>query len=260
MCLLPCVEQQERPTDSGYGGSLSLWSAFQWYVACLWSVVDRVGCLRVVFIYCRLLCYCCLIVLITHFLLSHTISFLLHTQQIDWNSRYLRNNGSLCLVSVDGTDFMINEPSPFDPKWFSIKFKGPGVKYEIGLCIQTGEIVWVNGPFPCGRYPDHVMVAQPGGLEDCLAAGEFYLCDGVYRNRPRSVTPTGHHTPRDRMKAMARARHETVNGRFKRFGVLRQRFRHEVYRHRPCALSVFNIIQVEMEEEYPIFQVQYYDR
>ena len=163
-------------------------------------------------------------------------------------------------MSVDGTDFMIDEESPFDPRWFSIKFKNAGVRYEIGICIQTGDIVWVNGPFPCGTYPDHVIVNLPGGLEQSLLPGERYLCDGVYRYRPRSVTPTGTHTPLDRMKAEARARHETVNGRFKRFGVLRQRFRHDRLKHRPCALSVFTIIQVEMEEESPIFQVQYYDR
>lgn len=35
-----------------------------------------------------------------------------------------------CLMSVDGTDCPVYEPWPFDPKWFSKKFNGPGVKYE----------------------------------------------------------------------------------------------------------------------------------
>ena len=131
------------------------------------------------------------------------------------------------MVSVDGTDFMIDEECPFNPKWFSIKFKNAGVRYEVGIAIQTGDIVWVNGPFPCGAFPDHVIVALPGGLEQSLLPGERYLCDGVYRYRPRATTPTGTHTPLDRMKAEARARHETINGRFKRIGVLRQRFRHD---------------------------------
>ena len=26
--------------------------------------------------------------------------------------------------------------------------------YEIGVCIQTGWIVWKNGPFPCGSWSD----------------------------------------------------------------------------------------------------------
>ena len=154
---------------------------------------------------------------------------------------------------------MINEPAPFNPHWYSVKFRGPGVRYEIGLNIQTGDIVWVNGPYPCGHFPDPQIAQLPGGLEDSLGPNEFYLCDGVYRFRPMSVTPTGYNNPDDRMKSIARARHETVNSRFKRFGILRQRFRHDLLKHRCCAYAVINICQVEIEEEAPLFQVQYYD-
>lgn len=35
-------------------------------------------------------------------------------------------------VSIDGTYFQIQEP-PFDKKWYNNKFKGPGVRYEIGV-------------------------------------------------------------------------------------------------------------------------------
>ena len=35
------------------------------------------------------------------------------------------------VLSVDGTDCPIEEPRPFDKAWFSQKFKGPGVKYEV---------------------------------------------------------------------------------------------------------------------------------
>lgn len=70
------------------------------------------------------------------------------------------DNGSTCLVSVDGTDFQICEPSKFDEKWFSHNFNGPSVRYEIAVCIQTGWIVWINGPFPCGT-PD-LCIARSG--------------------------------------------------------------------------------------------------
>ena len=26
--------------------------------------------------------------------------------------------------------------------------------YEVGICLQMGWIVWLNGTFPCGVYPD----------------------------------------------------------------------------------------------------------
>jgi hypothetical protein len=38
--------------------------------------------------------------------------------------------------------------------WFSHKFKGPGVQYKVALNIMMGDIVWINGPFPCGCYAD----------------------------------------------------------------------------------------------------------
>jgi hypothetical protein len=46
-----------------------------------------------------------------------------------------------------GTDFRILEPTEFDQKWFSHKFRGSGVRYEIGLCIATGNIVWAHGEY-----------------------------------------------------------------------------------------------------------------
>ena len=95
----------------------------------------------------------------------------------------------MCKISVDGTDFHIYEPTPFNRKWYSHKFKGPGVRYEIRRCIQTGDIVWVNGPFPCGAYPDRKIATQEGledGLDDC----ERYVCDGgIYG--PRAEKPNG---------------------------------------------------------------------
>ena len=58
------------------------------------------------------------------------------------------------MVSVDCTDIPIEEPTRFSSKWFSHKFNGPGLRYEIGLSLQLGHIVWVNGPYPCGAWSD----------------------------------------------------------------------------------------------------------
>ena len=62
--------------------------------------------------------------------------------------------GQRCKITVDGTDFCNQEPAPFNPKWYSHKFKGPGLHYKIGVCIKTRWLVWVNGPFPAGAWPD----------------------------------------------------------------------------------------------------------
>jgi hypothetical protein len=47
------------------------------------------------------------------------------------------------MVTVDGTDFRIYEPTPFSPMWYSHKYKGPGLRYEVALSIRGGDIVCI---------------------------------------------------------------------------------------------------------------------
>ena len=67
-------------------------------------------------------------------------------------------------------------------------------------------------------------------------------------------------TPYERMKAKARARHETINGRIKVFGCLSNRWRHPLKKHGTAFRAVANIIQVQIEKEGTTFAVQYNDR
>ena len=98
--------------------------------------------------------------------------------QIKFENRFMQDNESICKMTVDGTDCRIEEPQPFDRQWYSHKFRGPGVRYKIGLYIQTGCIVWVNGPFPCGSWPD-LKIAR-ADIFHKLAPGEKILADGGY--------------------------------------------------------------------------------
>lgn len=61
-------------------------------------------------------------------------------------------------MSIDGTHFPIVEPWPFSKKWFSHKFKGPGLTYEIALALRSSDIVWVHGGYPEGSHTDDVLV------------------------------------------------------------------------------------------------------
>ena len=81
-------------------------------------------------------------------LMSLTIVFL----QIKWEYRFHGYHGGSCLVMVDGTDFWICEPKPFTKDFYSHKFVKAGSHYEVGVCIQTGLIVWINEPFAAGKY------------------------------------------------------------------------------------------------------------
>lgn len=117
------------------------------------------------------------------------------------------------------------------------------MRYEIGVCIQTGWIAWVNGPFPCGDWPDLAIARHM--LHHVLDQGELYIADSGYRAMDgRAITPTGLHDFLDRQLATVRARHETVNCRLKVFGILTQRFRHSVEKHGLVVQSIATIVQI----------------
>ena len=146
--------------------------------------------------------------------------------QVIWEYRYQNApNRTKCFVSLDGTDFRINEPTPFDKKWYSHKFRGPGLRYEIGLCIRTGHIVWAHGGLPCGEWPD-LRLARNAYVE-FVKPGEFTMADKGY-NDSQYFYPTRDDVTSARQKEIM-ARHETVNRRLKQFGVLGLRFRHRLH-------------------------------
>ena len=116
--------------------------------------------------------------------------------------------------------------------------------------------MWINGPYACGRWPDQKIANFL--LKHMLDDGETYLCDGGYNDLVGpNRRPTGHHFFGDRMEALARARHETINSRFKEFKCLRVKYRHEKSAHftffAPCAM----ITQLEIAEGKKIFQIDY---
>jgi hypothetical protein len=73
--------------------------------------------------------------------------------KVDFGRRFEGSEPGVNLfVSIHGTDCSINEQSPFSPRWYSHKLNGPGLRYDIGLNIATGDVVWAYGGYPCGSY------------------------------------------------------------------------------------------------------------
>eukprot|EP00171_Calliarthron_tuberculosum_P023605 IDg23605t1 len=152
-------------------------------------------------------------------------------------------------ISVDGTDFRVHEPTPFSGKWYSHKFHSAGLRYEVGIALHTGHIVWTNGPFPCGAWSDLRIFRY--SMKHALQSGETVIADGTYKD-PQCVLPQ-QSTTLSALHSIARARHETCNRRFKQFGALGQRFRHNLRKHGICFRSVVNLTQLMIENGYPLF-------
>jgi hypothetical protein len=124
---------------------------------------------------------------------------------------------------VDGTDCSVKEPRPFDTKIFSKKLNGPGVKYEVGVSIQTCDIVWINGPFKAGKQDTTIF--QEDGMQAALCDDECVEADAGYRG-DLLMNPNVAQSSDDRVdKSHVRGRHETVNGRLKNFNILDDVFR-----------------------------------
>ncbi len=148
-----------------------------------------------------------------------------------------------CLATVDCVDFPISEPRTAseakkkqfgkkDPLWYSKKLNRAGVRYEVAIAIQTGKIVWVNGPFPCGQFNDVTIFAMK--LKKKLGPKEMVECDNGYPGHPDHVRMRSNYVSKvdKRAKSLALARHEGVNATLKRFNVLTDVYRHNRRFHR----------------------------
>jgi hypothetical protein len=196
----------------------------------------------------------CLIPILFPILPSLACSFFLR-MQIKLSNRFKGDTHQVAVMVVDGIDFKIQEQRKegFSKAWYSFKHNGPGIRYELATCINTGDIVWIHGPFPCGSHPDLKIYRL--GLKTKLLRGEKVVADRGYRGDRTVVTPftavSDNHT---REMEVARARHETVNGRFTTWSALKDTYRHNLSKHHLIYQSVAVITQLEFLNGYGPFQ------
>lgn len=178
---------------------------------------------------------------------------------------WLDDGGLLIGKSLDGIHYRITEPRPFSTRYKSHKSNGPGLSYEYCINTHDNRICWLRGPFPAGT-PDLTMFKESGLMEaikDLQAARREVIkviaddgyftqeCIGIlsYRNEldPREIAW---------FKDRSLSRHETFNGRTKRFNCLTASFHHdrssdnsahEHPRHKACVESICVTIQYELE-------------
>ena len=185
--------------------------------------------------------------------------------QIAWENRYNSDVGNDCIISVDCTDckFCIDKgksKKSVKKAFWSYKFRKSGLRYEVGVCIKTGYIVWIHGPFPCGRYNDVTIFRHC--LLFCLDQGERVECDdGYFGEAPEKCVVPKHAWARQSHlvpnSGAVRARHETINKRIKDFECMKQFFRQSIEFHSVCFRAVAVLTQLSMENGKPAFQVEY---
>jgi hypothetical protein len=134
-----------------------------------------------------------------------------------------KDKGKTCNITVDCIDCAISEPWPwesaFNRQFFLQKSKGAWLKYEVGVCIYTGDMVWVKGPFKAGKWNDIKLDK--------------------------------------RSKTKARARHEKINAWLKICCALSSLFHNDCDLHQFVFHDVAVITQIFFENRSPSFSIVY---
>ena len=175
-----------------------------------------------------------------------------------WSERKLQDKGNDCLISVDGTDFRVPESGK---KFFSFKFRKSGLRYEVGLCILTGVIVWINGHYKAGSWKDISIFRN--SLKSHLEEGERVEADdGYVGEAPEFIKcPASFTNPQETlfMQQRVRNRQETVNKRLKNWGALKQAYRHKFSNHGEIFRAIIVVTQLAIKGGEPLFTCGYRD-
>jgi hypothetical protein len=121
-------------------------------------------------------------------------------------------------MTIDCTTMSIQETYMVDPDLFSYKLNGPGLQYEIAMCITTGLIVWLNGPYKPRKWVD-ISIFRHKLMRELLD-GEWVVGDGGYHEGNQFVPKRTGPKWLQEMTAMATARHETINSPMKVWAIL----------------------------------------
>ena len=93
-----------------------------------------------------------------------------------------------------------------------------------------------------------------------LKKGERVEADAGYKpSAPVANVPNYTVPSRRYMAAKVRMRHENCNPRFKKWKILKEAYRHDMYDHQAVFLAVAVMTQLAFENGDPLFPVEYND-
>ena len=91
-------------------------------------------------------------------------------------------------MTIDGTDFRILQKgiTKKGNAFASHKYVGKSaLRYELGVNILPGNLVWIQGPYPAGKYTDIKIFNKV--LRNFLKPGEWVEADEGYRGHPDKI-------------------------------------------------------------------------
>lgn len=198
------------------------------------------------------------------FAMVRRFSYLMSTK-ITWPEEFNRDDTVTLIYTVDGKHCRVYEqPHPEmtkDRKWYSHKFKGPGVTYEVALHIWKSKIIHISKGIRKASVHDKTMYTEPGGLRSKTREGKMGIADGAYKageaEEPLPIfRPNSHNRPLARkFSARARARQESHYGRIDNFKCMKETWRHGVDLHCVTFEAINVILQYQYDNGHPLFDV-----
>lgn len=160
-----------------------------------------------------------------------------------------------CKVTVDGTDFRVGDPVPYDGRWNSPKATGAAVKYEVAISIFSGDIVWVYGPHVGGKHDTSIFREK---MRELLEPKEMVIADAGYQGEGSFIfTRKDFYNQLTKKEAsQLRARGETCNRRFKQWGILKQVFRNVPLKHQAAFYAVAVLTQIDIDAGNVLFSLE----
>ena len=109
------------------------------------------------------------------------------------------------------------------------------------------------GPYIAGSFPDRRIASI--WLNRAMPRGEYYFADAGYKDKNVSccVSRQQLNDVEKRRFDGLMARHETINRRFKEWGILQQIYRHSEICHGTVFNAIAVITQLDMEDGRPVW-------
>ena len=127
--------------------------------------------------------------------------------------------------------------------------------------ILSGNIVWFNGPYAAGKYPDIEIFCS--GLAHWLDEFERAEAEnGFIGEAPQKVKCPGcasNPTENQAMQNRARSRQETINKRLKNWEILNVMYRHGLMEHGNVFRAIVVTTHIYINGGERLFEVDYSD-
>jgi hypothetical protein len=170
--------------------------------------------------------------------------------------------GNNCTMTIDGTNFRIYQKGKAAKgnSFTSHKYAGKlALRYELGISILAGNLVWIQGPYPTGKYTDIKIFNSV--LQYCLKPGKRVKADNGYVGHTDKIKcPDNTCNPVENLAMQGRARscQEMLNGWLKNWGILVKVYRHDITAHGTVIHACAVITQLCIDHG-PLFEVVYRD-